>query len=436
MRSRIRAAIACASLASRFALVSAVVLLVGGLVLGTWVGNEIETRVLHRLAGDSALYVEALLEDSMPALAAGTFGPDDRARLARRLEGGISKRVATIKVWMADGTIVYATDPTMVDRTATSRGFRLALKGDVSSAVSDLDEDENAFERTLASRLIETYIPLRNGSEPVVAVAEFYQYPDLLQSEIGVARASTWAVIAVATIAMYLLLAGMVRAGSRTIDEQRRALERTVGELSSATTRLREASAARAETEEAALRRVARELHDGLAQDLATALLTLDKPGRAEMTRAAIDSGLKEIRSLTKGLALPDLEPMSLAALVEQACGDHEHKTGRTVTREISTLPAVGTPVKIAVYRIVQEALSNAFRHAPAATVVTVRAQTRDGAVVIECEDDGPGMPERPVLGLGLRGIRERAELFGGTCDVGRGARGGTLVRATIPLSG
>lgn len=423
------------SLATRFALMSAGVLVVGGLVLGSRVGDEIESRVLHRVAADSALYVEALLEDSVASLASGPFTEAERDRLSRRLERAISKRVASIKIWRADGTIAYATDVTMVDQRPSSRGFTRAMAGDVVSEMSELDQDEHAFERGLSTRLIETYIPLRNGTEQIVAVAEFYQLPDLLQTEIDRARLSTWAFIAVATIAMYLLLAGIVRAGSHTIDEQRRALERTVSELSRATVRLREASASRAETEEAALRRVARELHDGLAQDLATALLTLGRPGHVEMTRAAVDSALREIRTLAKGLALPDLDPMSPEALVAQACTDHELKTGRSVGREIGPLPPMGVPVKIAAYRVVQEALSNAFRHAPGATRVVIRARHMDGYLRLECEDDGLGIPDHPTLGLGLRGMRERVELFGGSLELLRGGWGGALVRATIPLS-
>lgn len=435
MRMPTRSLLARISLAARFALLSAGVLIVGAVLLGTLVAREVETSVLHRVAADSALYVEALLEEHIPSLASGTLSTAERADLSGHLEKAVAKRVASIKIWHADGTIAYATDPAVIGVRMSSRGFRTAMGGDVSSAISGLDEDEHRFERTLAPRLIETYIPLRNGAEPVVAVAEFYQYADLLQADIDRARMSTWLVIAVATVVMYVLLAGMVRAGSRTIDDQRRALERTIGELSSATNRLRGASASRAETEEAVLRRIARDLHDGLAQDLATALLTLGKPGHSELTRAAIESGLKEIRSVTKGLALPELGPMSLAALVEQACADHESKTGRTVARDIGPLSPVATPIKIAVYRIVQEALSNTFRHAPDSNVV-VRAHDPGGMLSLECEDDGPGMPQRPTFGLGLRGMRERAELFGGALELLPGGRGGTLVRATFPHRG
>ena len=303
---------------------------------------------------------------------------------------------------------------------------------------TDLAAAENAYERRIAPSLIETYVPLRVPStDRIVAVAEFYQLPDELEAELERARRETWLIIAVATTAMYVLLAGMVRAGSSTIESQRHALEATVRQLSTTAQRLREVSAARAETDEAALRRVAREIHDGLAQDLAAALLTLERGGagsRDGLARTAIESALAEVRSLARGLALPDLAPLALGEVIEQACASHERKTGHTVGREIAPLrDHVPMRVKIATYRVLQEALSNAFRHAPQARV-TVRAGLEGGALLVECADDGPGLPLAPAPGLGLRGMRERVELLGGRLELVTPPRGGTLVRAVLPL--
>ena len=91
---RIGPPLARLSLATRFALLSAGVLVVGALVLGTWVANVIESSVLHRVAADSALYVEALLEEHVPSLAAGTLGPAERDELSGHLERANARRVA------------------------------------------------------------------------------------------------------------------------------------------------------------------------------------------------------------------------------------------------------------------------------------------------------------------------------------------------------
>lgn len=431
------ARVAGLSLASRFALASAAILVAGMVILGAWVTREIETSVLRRVAADSALYVEALVGPAVQGLADGTFGEDERRDLARALEqAAIARRVVSVKVWSTDGTIVYATDPHLVGSRPASEGLAAALAGSVMSSRSDLSDEENAYERALAPSLLETYIPVRLAStDRVIAVAEFYQLPDLLEAELARARLSTWLVIAGATGLMYVLLAGMVRAGSDTIEAQRRALQAAVRDLSTTSRRLREVSASRAETDEAGLRRVAREIHDGLAQDLATALLTLERGGsRDGHARAAIESALAEVRSLARGLALPDLAPLSLHDVIAQACADHQRKTGRTVARAIDPLPAAATtPVKIAVYRVLQEALSNAFRHAPGSQV-TVRARLEADVLQLECADDGPGVPAEPRAGLGVQAMRERVELLGGRFEIGAPEGRGTVVRATLPL--
>ena len=422
------------SLASRFALASAAILVVGALILGTWVTREIETSALRRAAADSALYVQALVEPVVLSIARGTFADEERQLLMRlfapEATGG---RVVSVKIWQPDGSVIYATDPRLVGLRPDSPGLRAALNGSVVSRRTDLAGEENAYERRIAPSLIETYFPLRIPStDRIVAVAEFYQLPDELEAELERARRETWLIIAVATAAMYVLLVGMVRAGSNTIESQRHALEAAVLQLSATTQRLREVSAARAETDEAVLRRVAREIHDGLAQDLATALLTLARGDG--LARTAIESALAEVRSLARGLALPDLAPLALGEVIEQACADHERKTGHAVEREIAPLrDHVPMQVKIATYRVLQEAFSNAFRHAPRARVA-VRVGLESGALVVECADDGPGLSLAAVPGLGLRGMRERVELLGGHLELVTPPRGGTLVRAVLPL--
>ncbi len=426
------------SLSRRFAVASAMVLIAGAFLLGTWITEEIETSVLRRAAADSALYVEALLEPHLAALATGRLTETQRVDLGRTIARAMDRRVAAVKVWRPDGEIVYASRGELVGVKSGSDELARAVAGTVISGVSDLRKDENIYERELASSLIETYIPLRGATDHVVAVAEFYQYTDLLDAELRTARLSTWAIIAGATIAMYVLLAGMVRAGSSTIDHQRRELEATVRRLSDTTKRLQQVSAARAETDEAALRRVASELHDGIAQDLAAALFQLKRqPGALELerARAALDSALGEVRTLARGLALPDLAPLPIAAVIEQACLDHERKTGHDVEREIGSLPAhVAIEMKICVYRVLEEALSNAYRHAHEAPVA-VRAWADEGVLHLTCADTGPGLPVAPSEGLGLRGMRERAALLGGSFTIGPRAEGGTLVSIELPLT-
>jgi signal transduction histidine kinase len=102
-------------------------------------------------------------------------------------------------------------------------------------------------------------------------------------------------------------------------------------------------------------------------------------------------------------------------------------------------LAIVGDPVTLppgvdlSAYRIVQEALTNALKHAgPARARVVVRYGL--DAVELEVSDDGPGAPGAPGTGHGLVGMRERVALYGGELQAGRGREGGWALRARLPL--
>ena len=102
-------------------------------------------------------------------------------------------------------------------------------------------------------------------------------------------------------------------------------------------------------------------------------------------------------------------------------------KVGLDVDAALATVPAT---IGSAVYRIVQEALTNAAKHAPGATV-TVMAVARDGSVDLSVDSTGSA---GHGAGMGLASMRERAEAVGGTCTAGPGG-GGWLVRASLPLN-
>jgi signal transduction histidine kinase len=123
----------------------------------------------------------------------------------------------------------------------------------------------------------------------------------------------------------------------------------------------------------------------------------------------------------------PTLE--QVAGLVEQARAAGT-QVELTVRGEPHRLPP---GVDLSAYRIVQEALTNARKHAPGARV-GLRLSYEEGAVVVEVVDDGPGDAGPPAGGHGLIGMRERVELFGGTLEAGPRSEGGFGVRALLPL--
>jgi len=204
-----------------------------------------------------------------------------------------------------------------------------------------------------------------------------------------------------------------------------------------------------AQTHEAFLRRVGSELHDGPAQLIAFALLRLDSlcpgPSRSsaqadyDRIKSALTDSLADIRSISSGLILPELEAVSPAEVLRMAARNHERRTGTNVRCEIENLPLKLSPtLKSCLYRFTQGALSNAYQHASGIGQM-VRGTHRDGVVEIAISDSGNGFDPASKFAkearLGLIGMRDNVASLGGTFDLSSQPGAGTRVTARFEIS-
>ncbi len=449
------------SLARQFLLASLAIVVVGMLVTGAWVGQEIESGVLSRTAAITALYVDSIITPHLQPLARQTnLDPADVAALDQLISNTpLAQGVVAFKVWSPDGVVLYSPNRRLLGRRfPIEGGLARAVGGDVSAEMSRLDEPENEYEREHWSRLLEVYAPVRqNSGGRIMAVTEFYQLPNDLDAEIGAARLRSWAVIAGIALVTYLLLAGIVRRGSDTIGRQRAALEGQVAELQRLLDqngrlheRVRQAAGRTTALNERALRRISADLHDGPGQDLALALLRLEalqapcdlascvRPSSDfAVVRGAVRDALAEVRAIAVGLRLPELGALPVAEVAERAVRDHERRSATAVHLELGQLLGdAPLALKIALHRTVQEALSNATRHGHGLAVVA-RVWADADALYLLVSDAGPGFVPDQLEGsdqLGLTGMRERAELLGGSFRVESAPGRGTTVRVSWPL--
>jgi signal transduction histidine kinase len=135
---------------------------------------------------------------------------------------------------------------------------------------------------------------------------------------------------------------------------------------------------------------------------------------------------------------LPDLEPLTLREILERVVRDHKRRTESNVTMCLEGLPEhVSLAVKITAYRVIQEALANAFRHGGGINQ-RVQLQSGHGWLVLEIADDGHGfaLPSSTSTSehLGLIGMRERVESLGGEFEVISEPSRGTRVITHLPL--
>ncbi len=466
MKSRIRKFIADLTLSQRFMISGLVVLLVGMLGIGAWVSRQIETGVIRRTGATTALYVDSFISPNLQELGqSDELLPEHIERLRTLLNGtAMGQQIVAFKVWDTRGRLLYSTDASIVGKTYPMHGGMLRARlGTVDAEISQLQDEENAALKAEHDHLLEIYSPVwLNGTNRIIAVAEFYQLPDDLDREIGMARRQTWLVVGLAILGMYLLLSGLVRSASNTITRQQAELARRVTQLTSLLAqnqelhgRVRRAAASVALLNEGYLRRIGSELHDGPAQVLGLSVLKLDAlAGRIEarpaepvpaesledLTRisTSLQETLNEMRAIATGLSLPQLNDLSLPETVQRAARLHERQTGSQVEVEVAQgLGQVSLPLRITVFRLIQEALNNAFRHAHGAGQ-KVRVRQAGGQLVVEVSDHGPGFdPEQAFRlegHLGLSGMRERVESLGGRFKIESQPEHGTLVAAQIPL--
>jgi signal transduction histidine kinase len=182
-------------------------------------------------------------------------------------------------------------------------------------------------------------------------------------------------------------------------------------------------------------RRVARDLHDGLAQELAfissqgkRLAKSFDEEIASYMGIAA-QRALDESRTLIAALSRTSQEPLERA--IARAAQDVAVRAGASVELSVEPHMKLEREAEDALVRIVREAVTNAVRHGGAENV---RVQlVRSGGLLLRVDDDGRGISEQPVAGFGLASMRERAEGLGGSFRLLPRSNGGTIVEISLP---
>ena len=222
--------------------------------------------------------------------------------------------------------------------------------------------------------------------------------------------------------------------------EERQQLEQSRQEL-------RRLSAGVVEAREEERRRIARELHDELGQRLSALKMDLSTLGRdlhdhvydrrVTAMMDMLDDTVASVRRIAADLRPMMLDDLGLNAAIEWLVRDSAQRMGMEVTVRLGEVdPALDNQASTAVYRMVQEALTNVARHARA-TDVSIDMRQLGNELVLTVHDNGVGFPlntRRKENSLGLIGIRERAHLLGGTLDIDNPHGGGGRLTVRLPL--
>ncbi|HEV7257716.1 MAG TPA: ATP-binding protein [Bosea sp. (in: a-proteobacteria)] len=442
------------SLERRFLIAASLSVGLSMLTLGYWIEKQIRSGWLQGMAETSAVYLEAILAPHLQGLAtSGNLSESERAAVTALItDTRLSQRVAMIKIWNMKGELLFSTGRTSSGETLSPTLLQKIKNGQVSV---DVEFDDKGDHSPAPTSLLEVYAPMhKHGTREIIGIGEFYEFSRTLEEEIVRVKYATWFLIINVALIISVLLFVTVKRASRIIMAQRKLLESNLARAAALAKRnnslRRSADRARlkaAVLNENYLARVGADLHDGPIQMLSLLVLKLPDPSAPDLRPLAVQRAelesliqmtLNDLRNLTVGLVLPELKHLSFAETIELVITRHEQQTGTMVRREIGSMPAQASEaVKVCAYRITQEALTNAYKHAGGANQVVQANATHDLVTLTISDSGGPPSPRSALAqnaALGLRGMESRVQALRGTLSIRRMAAGGTEVVARIPI--
>ena len=446
------------SLARQFALAGGTVMLVAVLAVGLWVSRRIEDVVVRNTANATALYMESFVAPLLQELTSReNLSPETRLEVAKLLEGtALGQRVVSFKLWRRGGLLADATNLELVGRRfELTENLKLAWDGEVRADLEQTSDAEDVAENAMGIPLLEIYTPIRNvQTGEVIAVAEFYEVASELKSDLVKARLASWAAVAAVMAAIGTSLFAIVLRGSWTIDRQIAELKSLSARNFALRIRAQGAAGRVAAMNDGTLKQIGADLHDGPAQLLGFAALRLDAlraqnqdskaQDELDGVERAVRDAMGEIRSIARGLSLPDIELRSLPDLLQSLALSHSERTGTEVDfiSDVSGDADLSEAVKTCAYRVAQEGLTNAWRHGGG---LGQEAELRiDGDMLtLAVRDRGPGFPADDPEGaadgdggMGLAGLRDRVESLGGRIEHRNRPGGGAELLMSLDLRG
>ena len=461
---RLKAKANAINLPTRFFILTTLVLVFGMTMLGIRIVTQTTNDILkaQTMTGRTFinLYLAPHVQSISPIDGISQAVKRDIDQLMK--DSPLDGRVLSVKIWTVHGKMVYNSLNDLDAEKLTADVIKRIWNGEVIVEYNQVPDNHAAIEKETNLPLFEVYAPIyRTGTNQVIAIGEYYENVSWLINPLREERIYTWMYTAAITAAMLAMMSILIRKAHLTITSQSIELKKkisTANELAAENNALRlQADKARLganEANEQLLARIGADLHDGPIQIISLLILKLSamvpdaakemKPGGGIETPSHsilefTQEALNELRTISAGLSLPEIENLSLQEAIELAIFRHEDLTGTKVGRDFGALPNVASlAFKTCVYRVIQESLTNSHKHTQGATR-TVSVFETGGLLKVSIADNGPGLPEsgdhsgkRPTMGLS--GIRNRVDVFKGSFNVESKKGKGTTIIVELPL--
>lgn len=425
--------------------------------LGLGISYYVGQGVTEGISRTSASSIDSLVSNSLGDMfSTDVLSPADRDRLDRLFEIGSdaeSTRLIQIRIFQLDGLVLYEASDSVVDQPASAQ-FERARQGLVSSDVVELPLEPLGPFGSHTLSLLRLYTPLHQpGTGKIFAVAALYYSAQSLLAVQSQAQTAVWTIVLLIGLLVIGALYAFVASADATIGRQARRLSANLAQSRGLADEIRglhhaseQLRADAIDANEQLLARVGSDIHDGPLQLLTLVILQMTQAARgggpdARGLQSPIGlaaEAVAELRGISSGLVLPELAGLTLEETVALAVNQYEAATGTQVQRHIIDLGrVVEQDIQVCVYRVVQESLSNAFRHSGGLDQ-SVAAQLLGNRIELEIANTKrqPVPKEADALRpkLGLRGMRLRVEAVGGGLTVEMG-ESKVVVKASIPTA-
>ncbi|MFE2536615.1 sensor histidine kinase [Streptomyces sp. NPDC059371] len=388
---------------------------------------------LAEAARSAQLMGNVIFKPAMPRLIRGdrtAWAQLDEAVQARESEAGVVR----VKVWNRQGDVLYSNEHQAI-------GMSFPLNDDVRKTIdqhaswadlSDLSDEENITEPHGDSRLVEVYVPLDLPSGERLAL-EVYSTDERVATARGELMRT---LVPFSILALLLLLLAQLPVSVQLL--------RRVSQADAERSRLLSKALTASERER---RAIARDLHDGVVQDLAGAGYALAAvradlpPGTTAAASGMLDrisdvlrGAVGSLRTLMVDIYPPDLTEDGLPQAVE-LLAERLRREGIAVTTTVDVRAALGPDLAAAAYRCARECVTNILKHAEAGRASIDVTGCQDRLLVVVTDDGkGPGTALGSTGHLGLQLIRDTASELGGEVTVAQRPGGGTEVRTVLAV--
>jgi signal transduction histidine kinase len=353
--------------------------------------------------------------------------------------------IVKIKIFNTEPRVIYSTDPKATGKLEPNNiSLSIALAGNPISKyeskaeVCDLDDEER-----MNVEIVETYVPISGADGRIVGVFEIYK--DITRNLAMADRifVRSWGALAATVLVVFAVLLFVIRRAVQMIKV-------SSANVATANEQLLQEVEDRKHLEKELLsiierdrQRTGQELHDSIGQQLTGIAFMMEvlagklsdkslaeQVSYAEKINERVGQAAEKTRKLARGLHPVDFDRNGLVSALQELAANTEELFGVSCSVKCEEAVCVkDVSAAINLYRIAQEAITNAVKHAKA-TKITIDLTSHNERLALTIENDGLGFPEgsKDEGGMGLKIMHHRAEVINGSLDIRKGADGGTIV--------